>query len=69
MYLEARKLNLIAEIVKTDRQAVLKEIEAVITNNYKSLDEGGNTFAVFAGTLTDEEISELENLLKNNLVN
>lgn len=59
MYGEAKKLQLIEEILKIENEAVLAEVEKVIAKN-KLRAVNRLSFSSFAGLLTDEEVNNLE---------
>jgi hypothetical protein len=54
---EARKPHLIEVILKTEDEALLKEVENVLTKGVVKTPERKN-FADFTGILTDEEADE-----------
>lgn len=59
MYGEAKKLHLIEEILKIENDAVLAEVETVITRSKLHV-AGRRSFKEFAGMLSDEEAARLE---------
>jgi len=64
MFGEAKKLHLIEEILKIENEAVLTEVETVI-NRSKLHAVGRRNFNDFAGTLTDDEATELEKIIED----
>jgi hypothetical protein len=56
MYAEAKKLHLIEELLKVDSDAILAELETVLS---KSKSRSQN-FKNFVGILSTEEVDELE---------
>jgi hypothetical protein len=64
MYGEAKKLHLIEEILKIENEAVLTEVETVITKS-KLHAIGRRNFNEFAGMLSDEEADELEKIIQD----
>jgi hypothetical protein len=63
MYGEAKKLHLIEEILKIEDEAVLAEVETVITRN-KIHAVNRRSFKDFAGIMSDEEAGELERIIE-----
>jgi hypothetical protein len=59
MHGEAKKLQLIEEILKIDNDLVLAEVETVIARNKLQV-VSRQSFASFAGLLTDQEIIGME---------
>ena len=59
MNLEAKKLHLIDELLKVDRDAVLVELETVLDKAKIQLPRS-KSFQNFTSTLTLEEVNELE---------
>ena len=59
MYAEAKKLQLIEELLKVDSDTVLAELETVLTKSKTQLPRSKN-FQDFTSTLTLEEVNELE---------
>jgi len=57
MYAEGQKLHLIEELLKVEDDAILAELETVLT---KSKAANGSGFHHFKSTLTLEEVNELE---------
>jgi len=61
MYAEAKKLHLIEELLKVDSDAILAELETVLskaksrTHNFKN----------FVGVLSLDEVNELERNIEN----
>ncbi|HEV3412502.1 MAG TPA: hypothetical protein VG101_08485 [Puia sp.] len=64
MFGEAKKLHLIEEILKIENEAVLTEVETVI-NRSKLHAVGRRNSNDFAGTLTDDEATELEKIIED----
>ncbi len=62
MFGEAKKLHLIEEILKINDDIVLQEVEDVIINYNVRIVKGRN-FTMFAGSLTDSEANELEDII------
>lgn len=60
---EAKKLNLIGEILNIDDTAVLEEVEKVILKS-KLHAVSRKSFSSFAGMLSDEEVVALEKNIK-----
>ena len=60
MFTEARKIQLLEEILKTDNEATLVEVETVLKKNKN---KGGkrkkNSIRDFMGVITEEEASEM----------
>ncbi|MHB8206346.1 hypothetical protein [Mucilaginibacter sp.] len=56
MYAEAKKLHLIEELLKVDSDAILAELETILS---KSKSRSHN-FKNFVGILSIEEVDELE---------
>jgi hypothetical protein len=63
MYGEAKKLHLIEEILKIENDAVLVEVETVITRS-KLHAIGRRSFKEFAGLLSDEEAARMEKIIE-----
>jgi hypothetical protein len=59
MYAETKKLHLIEELLKVDNDTVLAEVEKVLAKSKSQL-PGSNRFRNFSGTLSLEEVNELE---------
>ena len=59
MYTESKKLHLIEELLKVDDDNLLDEVESVL-NRSKSLLPVSNGFQPFSGSLSLEEVNELE---------
>lgn len=59
MYTEAKKLHLIEELLKVDNDNLLDELELVL-NRSKSRLPHSNSFQKFSGSLSLEEVNELE---------
>jgi hypothetical protein len=60
---EAKKLHLIEEILKIESNAVLEEVESVI-NKSKLQSVRRRSFKSFAGSLSDQEVDELEKIIE-----
>lgn len=60
---EARKLHLIGEILKTEDEAVLAEVETVLSRGRLHV-VSRRSFRSFAGTLSDQEADELERIIE-----
>ncbi|GAA4462988.1 hypothetical protein GCM10023093_10540 [Nemorincola caseinilytica] len=58
MISETKKLHLIEEILKIDNEAVLDEVETVISRNAFPM-PGKKSFSELAGTLNDVEAREM----------
>lgn len=63
MYGEAKKLHLIEEILKIENDAVLEEVETVISRS-KLQAVTRRSFKSFAGMLSDQEADELEKIIE-----
>lgn len=63
MYGEAKKLYLIEEILKIESDAVLAEVETIITKS-KVYAVKRRSFKDFAGMMSDEEASEMEEIIE-----
>lgn len=63
MYGEARKLHLIEEILKIENDAVLAEVETVISKS-KLAAVHRRSFRDFAGLMSDAEATELEKIIE-----
>jgi hypothetical protein len=63
MYGEAKKLHLIEEILKIESDAVLAEVETVISKS-KVHAVRRRSFKDFAGMMSDEEVSQLEKTIE-----
>ncbi|MGZ3839607.1 MAG: hypothetical protein ACXVMS_10460 [Flavisolibacter sp.] len=59
---EARKLHLIEEILKIDDEAVLAEMETLISNKMYAVK--GRSFADFAGIWSAEEADEMKRIIE-----
>jgi len=59
MYAEAKKLHLIEELLKVENDTVLAELETVLAKSKTQLPHS-KSFQDFAGSLTLEEVNELE---------
>jgi len=59
MYTEAKKLHLIEELLKVDNDNLLDELESVL-NRSKGEFPHSNGFQKFSGSLSLEEVNELE---------
>jgi hypothetical protein len=56
MYAEAKKLHLIEELLKVDSDAILAELETVLSKSKLR----SHNFKNFVGILSTEEVDELE---------
>ena len=63
MYGEAKKLHLIEEILKIENDALLAEVETVITKG-KMHAITRRSFKDFSGTMSDEEVDELGKIIE-----
>jgi hypothetical protein len=63
MYGEAKKLHLIEEILKIENEAVLAEVETVITRS-KLHTINRRSFKDFVGKMSEEETRELEKIIE-----
>ncbi len=63
MYGEAKKLHLIEEILKIENDAVLDEVETVISKN-KLHAVNGKSFKDFAGIWTAVEADEMKRIIE-----
>ena len=59
MHAEAKKLHLIEELLKIDSDAILAEIETIMTKSKVQL-PGNRNFKSFVGALSLDEVNELE---------
>jgi len=59
MYTESKKLHLIEELLKVDNDNLLDELESVL-NRSKGEYLHSNGFQEFSGSLSLEEVNELE---------
>jgi hypothetical protein len=62
MYAETRKLNIIDEVLKIDSDALLSKIELMVKEARES--KTGRSFADFAGSLTNDEASEMTSIIE-----
>ncbi len=58
MYAEAKKLHIIEEVLKVDNDAILAELENILTKS--TLLSPKFNFSTLVGSLTPEEVDELE---------
>ena len=63
MYGEAKKLHLIEEILKIESDAVLEEVETVISKSKTKTVRPGS-FKEFAGMMSDEEAGQFEKTIE-----
>lgn len=63
MYGEAKKLYLIEAILKIENDAILEEVEAVITRNKLQV-AGRKSFKNFAGIWTSAEADEITRIIE-----
>jgi hypothetical protein len=63
MYGEAKKLHLIEAILKVEDDAVLKEVENILSKNNNNV-SSRKSFKDFAGVLTDNEANEMEKIIE-----
>ncbi len=59
MYSEAKKLHLIEELLKVESDTILAEVEMVLAKSKTQLPHS-KSFQDFTGTLSLEEVNELE---------
>ena len=64
MYGEAKKLHLIEEILKIENDALLAEVETVITKG-KMHAITRRSFKEFSGTMSDAEVDELGKIIED----
>ncbi|AMR30714.1 hypothetical protein A0256_04405 [Mucilaginibacter sp. PAMC 26640] len=62
IYTESKKLHLIESLIKEKDDAVLKEIENILT---KSTDISMRKFGDFSNVLTQEELNEFEKNIRD----
>lgn len=62
MYGEARKLYLIEEILKIEDEAVLAEVESLISSKMHAIKR--RSFKDFAGIWTEEEANEMKRIIE-----
>jgi hypothetical protein len=60
MYTEAKKLHLIEELLKVESDAVLAELEMVLSK-FNSPGSDRKSFKTLVGALSSKEVAELEN--------
>jgi hypothetical protein len=63
MYGEAKKLHLIEAILKIENDAILEEVESVITRNKLQV-AGRKSFKNFAGIWTSAEADEITRIIE-----
>jgi len=63
MYGEAKKLHLIGEILKMENEAVLEEMETLISNS-KLHAVGRKNFKDFAGIWSEQEADEMKRIIE-----
>lgn len=61
MYGDARKIHLIEQILKTENDSVLNEVESILS---KSTPMSRRSFKDFAGMMTEKEANELEKIIE-----
>jgi len=62
MYAEARKLQIIEEIIKIENDSILDEVESIIKN--KSITVKKNGFKNFLGIWTEKEAEEIKRTIE-----
>jgi hypothetical protein len=60
MYLEAKKLHLIAEVIKIKNEAVLTELETVVNKTHKNKSSNKNSARDFLGMLSEKDASLMD---------
>ena len=68
MHTEARKLHIIEAVLKTEDDAVLQAIEAIVSNDMVTGTVGGSKsrFSDLIGTLTAEEAEAMKQIIEEN---
>ena len=68
MYTEARKLHIIEAVLKTENDAVLEAIEAIVEkDNTKDISKKSKAkFSDLLGTLTPEEAESMKHTIEEN---
>ena len=64
MYTEARKLNLINEVLNTDNEDVLLKIEKMMKQSKKVKDKVKGSFKDFSGIWTKKEADKMERIIE-----
>jgi len=62
MYAEARKLQVIEQILRIENDSILDEVEAIIKN--KSITNRKNGFKDFSGIWTEKEAEEIKRTIE-----
>ena len=62
MFGEAKKIHIIEELLKIEDAHILQEVENILLSHSAKSGEV-KKFASFAGSLTDVEVDELENII------
>lgn len=63
MYGDAKKLHLIEEILRIDNDALLEEVETVLTKS-KGRSVSAKNFTKFAGIWTEQEANDMKRFLE-----
>lgn len=63
MYREAKKLQLIEEILKIEDEEVLAKVERAISDNFTNTTPR-KSFKSLAGVLSEEEVNRLEKIIE-----
>jgi hypothetical protein len=61
---EAKKLHLIEEILKIDNEAILDEMESVISKGKLHAISGSKSFKDFVGIWTEDEANEMKRIIE-----
>lgn len=61
---EARKLHLIEEILRTENEALLSEVESVLNKGRTSQPYARKSFKEFSGLLTESEADEMQRIIQ-----
>lgn len=61
MYGDARKIHLIEQILKTQNDSLLNEVESILSKNSFN---SRRSFKDFSGTISDEEANDLEKIIE-----
>lgn len=61
MYGDAKKIHLIEQILKTENDSLLNQVEAILSSSAGNL---RRSFKEFAGMMTDKEAAELEKIIE-----
>lgn len=59
MFGETKKIHIIEEILKISDANILQEVEDILLNHNRKIVKDKN-FSAFAGSLTDEDVNELQ---------